>query len=238
MSMNANVLPRSGLMGSAATATAPRQTGVLAEVQGWDPDNFAREQIRGLVRRVFLANSGKPVKQVAFSAAEPGTDVGVICDQVGHALALETPGEVAIVSRNSPAPEMTQAQNYPRYSGSSAIKACSTQIAANLWRVPAAGLRELSPEPATGRYWLWALAELRNDFEYAVIHGPEAGTSSESAVLGQLAEGIILVIEAHNTRKATARKIKEMLEASQSRILGTVLSERTFPVPEKLYRRL
>jgi len=104
--------------------------------------------------------------------------------------------------------------------------------------VPASGLRELSREPATSRYWLWALAELRNDFEYAVIHGPEAGASSESALLGQLAEGIILVIEAHNTRKATARKIKETLEDSQSRILGTVLSQRTFPVPEKLYRRL
>ena len=31
---------------------------------------------------------------------------------------------------------------------------------------------------------------------------------------------------------------KETLEATQSRILGTVLSERTFPVPERIYRRL
>jgi Mrp family chromosome partitioning ATPase len=82
------------------------------------------------------------------------------------------------------------------------------------------------------------LAELQNDFEYVVIHGPVAGASSESALLGQLADGIILVLEAHNTRRATARKIKETLESTQSRILGTVLSERTFPVPERIYRRL
>jgi Mrp family chromosome partitioning ATPase len=104
--------------------------------------------------------------------------------------------------------------------------------------VPEFGVRECGEESGTGRYWLSCLAELRNEFEYAVIHGPAAGISSEAALLGQLADGIILVLEAHSTRKATARKIKETLEGAQSRILGTVLSKRTFPVPERIYRRL
>jgi Mrp family chromosome partitioning ATPase len=56
-------------------------------------------------------------------------------------------------------------------------------------------------------------------------------------MLGQLADGVILVLEAHTTRKAAARKIKESLGA-QSRILGIVLTERRFPVPERIYRRL
>jgi Mrp family chromosome partitioning ATPase len=53
-----------------------------------------------------------------------------------------------------------------------------------------------------------------------------------------LADGIILVLDAHSTRRVTARKIKESLESGRSRILGTVLSGRTFPVPDCLYRRL
>jgi Mrp family chromosome partitioning ATPase len=80
--------------------------------------------------------------------------------------------------------------------------------------------------------------ELRNEFEYAVIEGPVAAISSEAALLGQLTDGIILVVGAHSTRKATARKIKETLEGAQSRILGTVLSDRRFPIPEKIYSRL
>ena len=82
------------------------------------------------------------------------------------------------------------------------------------------------------------LVELRNEFEYSVIHGPAAGISSEAALLGELADGIILVLGANSTRRATARKIKDTLEATRSRILGTVLSERTFPIPERIYRRL
>jgi len=57
--------------------------------------------------------------------------------------------------------------------------------------------------------------ELRNEFEYAVIHGAVAGISSEAEVLGRLADGIILVLEAHSTRRATARKIKQTLEGAQ-----------------------
>jgi Mrp family chromosome partitioning ATPase len=46
------------------------------------------------------------------------------------------------------------------------------------------------------------------------------------------------VVSAQRTRRAAARTIKQALEAAHARILGTVLSERTFPVPEALYRRL
>jgi hypothetical protein len=234
MSANAEVL-RSGLIGSAAQETALPQVEVFCEANDWSPEDFAREQIRGLVRRVFFSG-GRAVKQVVFSAVGPSPEVANICDQVGQALALETDADIAIVGREQRAGEMEQA--HPRCGGGTAIKSWSTRTAINLWRMPEIGLRECGEESGTGRYWLSCLAKLRNEFEYAVIHGPAAGISSEAALLGQLADGIILVLGAHSTRRATARKIKETLEGAQSRILGTVLSERTFPVPERIYRRL
>lgn len=238
MSVNANVLPRSRMMGSAAHVESPARSEVSGRRHSWSPRDFAREQITGLVRRVFFTNSADSARQVVFSAAEPGTDVGIVCDQVGHALALETSAEVAILSQNSSATESGPVQDRCRDMETTRIRSWSTPMAINLWLVPELGLRERCPEAATSRYWQWALAELRNDFEYVVIQGPGAGVSSESALLGQLTDGIILVLEAHRTRRATARKIKETLEGTQSRILGTVLSERTFPVPEGIYRRL
>jgi hypothetical protein len=184
---------------------------------------------------VFFASGGRPVTQVVFSAAEPHTDVAGICEQVGWALALETSAHIAVVGRETRA-EALRGDSW--YGGKAAIKSWSSQTAVNLWRVPGFGQREGGEESGTGRYWISCLAELRNEFEYAVIHGPVAGTSSEAGLLGQLTDGIILVVGAHCTRRATARKIKETLEATQSRILGTVLSERRFPVPERIYHRL
>ena len=232
MSANADVLRSDDFIGSAVQESPLRQVEVFREPEVWNPEDFAREQIRGLVQRVFFASGGRPVNQVVFSGAEPHTDVAGLCEQVGQALALETSAHIAVVGR-----EMT-AELASWCVGGAAIKSWSRQTAVNLWRVPGFGLREWGEESGTGRYWISRLAELRKEFEYAVIEGPAAGISSEAALLGQLTDGIILVLGAHNTRRATARKIKETLEAAQSRILGTVLRERRFPVPERIYRRL
>jgi hypothetical protein len=256
MSANADVLRSSEMMGSRAEEMPIQQDEVFCATNDWNREEFAREQIRGLVQRVFFASGGRPVTQVVFSAAEPQTDVASICDQVGWALALETSAHIAVVGRAS-YPIMARAgetvEDDPWYPGraaiksspiksspikSSPIKSWSTQTAVNLWRVPGLGRREWGEESGTGRYWASWLAELRKEFEYAVVQGPVAGISSEAALLGQLTDGIILVVGAHSTRRATARKIKETLEGAQSRLLGTVLSERRFPVPEGIYRRL
>ncbi len=236
MSANADVLRSSDLIGSRAREAPIQQVEVFCATNDWSREDFAREQIRGLVQRVFFASGGRPVTQVVFSAAEPQTDVAGICEQVGWALALETSAHIAVVGREKRAGGT--ARDGPWNAGRAAIKSWSTQTAANLWRVPGFAGRECNEESGTGRFWSSWLAELRSEFEYAVVQGPAAGISSEAALMGQLTDGIILVVGAHSTRRATARKIKETLEGAQSRILGTVLSERRFPVPERIYRRL
>jgi len=66
----------------------------------WNPERFAREQIRGLVRQVFFSNLLRPVRHVMFTPAEAETDVRSICMRVGESLALETMGSIAIVGRH------------------------------------------------------------------------------------------------------------------------------------------
>jgi hypothetical protein len=235
MSANADIL-----LGSESVAALAAETAIppveIFRPNAWNPSDFGREQIRGLVRRVFFGSEARTVKHVVFSAAEPGIDLANICDQVGRALALETQAHIAIVGRETGTTKM--AKPCPDYAGGAAIKSRSPQIGINLWRVQELGLSEPSEELGTGRYWLSCLAALRSEFEFAVIQGPIAGASSEAALLGQLADGIILVLGAQTTRKATARKIKETLVYAQSRILGTVLSDRSFPIPERIYRLL
>jgi hypothetical protein len=234
MSADAHVFGMPELIGSSAQEAAESQAGVLPEASGWNREDFAREQIRSLVQRVFLASGKQPVKQVVFSAAEPQLGVARICEQVARALAVETHADVVIVAREPGSAEMAGTRQ--ESVGSPSIKSCGRHLAVNLWRVPESWFR--SVESGTGLRWLSCLAELRNEFEYSVIQGPAAGTSSGAALLGQLADGIILVLGARSTRRATARNIKETLEGANCRILGTVLSGRTFPVPERIYRQL
>jgi hypothetical protein len=236
MSTNADILLGSEAVAAVVTETAMPPAKILRHPNAWNPSDFGREQIRGLVRRVFFGSPEREAKHVVFSAAEPGIDLANICDQVGRALALETQAHIAVVGRESGIEQIAGPSVV--YVGATGIKSRSLQIGINLWRVPELGLSAPSKELGTGLYWLSCLAALRSEFEFAVIQGPIAGASSEAALLGQLADGIILVLGAHTTRKATARKIKENLEGGQSRILGTVLSDRSFPIPERIYRLL
>src|SRR5580658_5376114 len=99
MSANADVWQGSEVIGSTAQEIPQRQVEVFCETSIWNPEDFAREQIRGLVRRVFFAGGDRPVRQVVFSAAEPHIDVASICAQVAQALAMETRAHVAIADR-------------------------------------------------------------------------------------------------------------------------------------------
>jgi hypothetical protein len=217
-------------------AAARPKTRVLREGGGWNPENFAREQIRGLVRQVFFLNSGDPVRQVVLSATEGRTEIGSICRRVGEALATETSASVAVVGGDPHAFLASgiwdDAADPDDGRRDAPFRRDAVKIGNNLWLVPGTRITDGGRDPSS------RLAELRREFDYSVVQGPPAGESSEAATLGKVADGIILVLAADGTRRATARKVKETLDAVHARLLGTILSNREFPIPEGIYRRL
>jgi len=82
------------------------------------------------------------------------------------------------------------------------------------------------------------LGQLRREFDYAVIHAPSVCNSESLSLLAHVADGLVLSIEAHRTRRLNAMRIRDRLLAANVRLLGVVLQERTFPIPERLYRKL
>ena len=71
-----------------------------------------------------------------------------------------------------------------------------------------------------------------------LIDAPGTNVCEDASKLAQLAGAAVLVIDANRTRRITARKAMEALEASRVRLLGTVLHNRSFPIPERLYKWL
>jgi hypothetical protein len=234
MSANSDVWRTSDLIGSQAETSARRRVEISREFASWNAEGFALEQIACLVRRVFFGDSKQPVKQVVFSPAGETPNVVAICEQVGQALAQETTGDVAVVVRDH---ESTGLARFPGQARLASLKCSSLRIGTNLWRISEHDFHQRGADLGLRRFWIERLSQLKNEFEYAVIHGPIAGASSEAALLAELADGIVLVL-GPATRRAAVRKVKESLESGRARILGTVLSDRAFPIPEGIYRRL
>ena len=227
--------------------TVATTAGNFRDTDEWSPDSFAREQIRGLVRQVFFSNIARPVRQVVFSAVEADTDVASVCRLVGEALASETQASIGVVYRDAASleeRELVHEEHMPTNAekSNSRLRHAATRVKGNLWFIPDAGYFRTDGAVPVGlgcpRLGYSRLADLRREFEYSIVQCPPAGESSEAAALGQLGDGVVLVLAAHRTRRATARKVLETLRAAQVQLLGTVLNDRTFPIPKGIYRRL
>jgi Mrp family chromosome partitioning ATPase len=82
------------------------------------------------------------------------------------------------------------------------------------------------------------LAALRKDFAVILIDAPPINAYADAALLGRMADGVVMILEANSTRREAAQRAKEILDAAGVRVLWAVLNKRTFPIPEFLYRRL
>jgi Mrp family chromosome partitioning ATPase len=82
------------------------------------------------------------------------------------------------------------------------------------------------------------LSELRGDFDHLLIDTPAVHSYADAILLGQMTDGVILVVSSNSTRREPARIAKQSIEAASIPVLGAVLNKRTFPIPEALYRKL
>jgi hypothetical protein len=205
--------------------------------------SFGKEQMRSLVQRLFFQGGPKSPRQVVFSCVDNKTDVGKVCLKVGHALSAQASGSVCIVETASQPrcdEEAFQREPGPPTSiveGLDWLRDSALQLSKKLWLVPPDVF--LRNEKALSAVWLRRrLDELRLAFDYTIFHAPPAGQSSDPLLLGHLCDGVVLVLTAGSTRRVAARKAKERLYSANAPLLGTVLSDRKFPIPERIYRRL
>jgi hypothetical protein len=116
------------------------------------------------------------------------------------------------------------------------LRDASQQLSSRLWFMPSDVLLD---SPSFSAQWLRGrLAELRLEFDYTILQGPAAALRDEAALLASLCDGVVLVLQANATHRKAAQRVKERLHAANARLLGAVLSERTFPIPEAIYQRL
>jgi Mrp family chromosome partitioning ATPase len=75
-------------------------------------------------------------------------------------------------------------------------------------------------------------------FSHILIDAPPINAYADAALLGRLADGLVMVVEANKTRREAARRAKDILGVAGVRLLGVVLNKRRFPIPAAVYRRL
>jgi Mrp family chromosome partitioning ATPase len=202
-------------------------------------DLRARAEITRLVHTLFLSAMNAP-HQVLFCSVDEGDASGRLCVGAGEVLASEVPLPVCVVDAKVRAPSLHRFFHSDgcasRENGARRLPA--RQMGSNLWFLSLDGTLS-NGDLARGAEQLRAsLREVRKQFGYVLIDAEPVGQPADAAALGPATDGVVLVLEANATRRVAALSAKEALEAAGVRLLGTVLNDRTFPIPETLYRKL
>ena len=227
--------PEETVFAAQHASAADSETEGPSAAAGWDPQTFARQQIQGLVRQLFFSDTARPIRQVVFSAVGEG-DLRNLCRSAGESLVMQTQEAVAVVGQYPRLLRESGSKTFNRAEMDAAmpLRQISAHVRANLWLVPDGRIGGVQAASASLHSYL---AEVRRQFEYSIVQAPSAA-SEETTLLAQFADGIVVVVSEHQTRRAAACQIKTALEAAHVRILGAVLINRVFPIPEAIYRRL
>jgi hypothetical protein len=214
------------------------------------PDSIPYDEITRLVQRIFHPHAGaKGVRAVLFSAIGEQTDAATLCSSAARALAGLTSESVCIVDSRvcTPArriggmpPATLGLSDEPEDADPTADDADSlvTRIDRNLWLPPTGSRSATASLNSMADQIRVRLPQLLATFEYVLIDAPAAGTHADVSLLGPLVDGVVLVVEADTTRRDAARRAAGQLQAANVRVLGVVLTNRTFPIPDAIYRRL
>jgi protein-tyrosine kinase len=204
------------------------------------------EEFTKLVQRLFIMPGNESPRSVVFAATERGNGCSWVCARVADVLASQVSGSVCLVDANLRRPGLhTQfsAENQEGLSDAllrpDPVRTFARNLGRpNLWMVSCgSNPEEGQPLLSTDRMRL-RMSELRAEFDYVLLDVAALSDANDAVLLGCGADGVVLVLKANTSRRESARKATQDLQTAKARVLGAVLNQRTFPIPQSIYSKL
>ena len=211
-----------------------------------DLGQLASEEVLRLVQRVFLLQAEEPPRVVVLAGVDRGNGCSDLCVQVADVLAKNIKGSVCLVEANLRAPRLPGMFGTTNHHGltesllqEGPVRSFAKPVRGEkLWLLSSGSLATDSPQLLHSQRLKARMTELRQEFDFVIIDAPPLTPYSDAIGLGQVADGLVMVLEANSTRRDAAFQVAENLRAANIRILGAVLNKRTYPIPDSLYRRV
>lgn len=221
-----------------------RSSAAKAVSEFLDSEEFVNPELLELVQRIFLVHAEEAPRAVAFAAIDGNGDSGRICALAAHLLSKTSRDTVCIVDANVRGPSFhtllgafSQGPTETVTNGAP-IRSFTIPLSARLSLMPAAAIRSESEDLINLDRTQTRIKELRSQFDWVIVNAPPLNRYADSLALGQLTDGLVLIIEAGSTRREPAQVAVSRVRSSNIPILGAVLNNRTFPIPDKLYALL
>jgi len=204
------------------------------------------EEVHALAQQIFLTSGADTPRMVAFASTEAGSGCSWVCTHLGEVLASRVAGSVCLVDANLRDPGLHQNFGCDNDNGISdalvrldPIRTFARPLSTpNLWLISAGSRGEEAQALLSSDRMRLRLTELRKEFDYVLIDTAAMSICNDGIGIGCMCDGVVMVLKANASRRETARQAIQDLQSGKAKVLGAVLNQRTFPIPDSIYKKL
>jgi receptor protein-tyrosine kinase len=195
-----------------------------------DPTSGASEAYRTLRTNLLYAFVDDPPKVIVLTSPGPGEGKSTTCSNLGIVLA-QAGRNAVIVDCDFRKPVVHKFFGLRNLRGVVDVLVGERTLP-EVWAEPLEGLKVVTvgPIPPNPTELLGTrrlsnlLAGLREKFDYVLVDAPPVGVVSDPAILATQGDGVLLVVDAQNTRKGAVRQAVRTLGNVGANVLGTVMN--------------
>lgn len=204
----------------------------------FEPTSLVTEQYRSLRTRLLSQNPNYEHRVIAITSAVPKEGKSVTTLNLGCVLAEIRHLKILVVDgdfRRSSLANMLNQDDGPGLAEVLSGEATYDQVIRstpikNLKFIPAGKTRRRSAaELLTAATAQPAFRRMRNDFHYTIVDTPPATTVTDVGIIGQMCNGVIVIVRLHRTHDVAAKRAVRLLQVNNISIIGCMVVGRDSP---------
>jgi capsular exopolysaccharide synthesis family protein len=203
-----------------------------------DPKSIAAECCRSIRTNILFMSPDRPLRIMVVTSPSPQEGKTTTAINLGVTMA-EAGGRVLIVDTDMRRPRLHRSFGVPNQTGISTVIVGKAKLEDAIKRTDVPNLDVLTcgpvpPNPSellhTDRFGA-VLADCTRLYDRIILDSPPTSAVTDPAVLGNLADGVVLVVKAGETTRDSALHARRQLLAAKARLFGVVVNAIDFSNP-------
>jgi capsular exopolysaccharide synthesis family protein len=203
-----------------------------------DPKSVAAECCRSIRTNILFMSPDRPLRTMAVTSPSPQEGKTTTAINLGVTMA-EAGGRVLIVDTDMRRPRLHRSFGVPNQTGISTVIVGKATLEEAIKRTDVPNLDVLTcgpvpPNPSellhTDRFRV-VLNECAKLYDRIILDSPPTSAVTDPAVLGNLSDGVVLVVKAGETTREAAMHARKQLVAAKARLFGVVVNAIDFSNP-------
>jgi capsular exopolysaccharide synthesis family protein len=203
-----------------------------------DPKSVAAECCRSIRTNILFMSPDHPIRTLVVTSPSP--QEGKTTTAINLAVTMaEAGGRVLLLDTDMRRPRLHRSFGVPNQTGISTVVVGKATLEDAIKRTDVPNLDVLTcgpvpPNPSelihTDRFAL-ILADCAKLYDRVILDSPPTSAVTDPAVLGNLADGVVLIIKAGETTREAAVHARRQLTSAKARMIGVVVNAIDFSNP-------